>query len=536
MIENNPSDALLMLDSIANPQDMDEELYMQYIIMRIRAKYKVNNDISGDTAIFSAQKYFEKNKNEEWMLWANYYSANVCYEANNYSDALMYSFKAQENARKSKKYLLLGGSFQKTGDIYFNRNKPDSAIINFKQAIDYYNNLKDADTYKLQVLNQIGLALNIQGKIDLASVYFAEGLELAKEIGNKEFEASFNHRLGYVMREKKIFDKASRFLHKALNITANEEESVRIKLSLAILKTKINQLDSAQFYINTVEQFIPEVNDNYVLRSIYDAIADYHRQNGDYEDALRYNDLYRDVDEKINRENSSEKLEEMDKQYKLSLKDKEMKASQMQFYLFLSILVVVMLSLVSFLYIRSRNIRFKHLGEIEKSKALEARNQLLATQNELLKKQTSNSLFLESIYQEAIRGWEVIGKKIDTMAVEYGADKRPEIFIEIGDMIENLRIKTNEQFAESAKDYFRSKPDGEKAISGLNNKELVHFLLCINNYSVKDIAIVLKEYPNKKNQDLRKIGIRNKLTQAGVYDKETEKILFPKKCKLLESE
>lgn len=65
IIEVDPITSLALLDSISCPECMDRDSYMLYIVTRVQAKYKTYQDITADTLIFQAQRYFEKKNDTE---------------------------------------------------------------------------------------------------------------------------------------------------------------------------------------------------------------------------------------------------------------------------------------------------------------------------------------------------------------------------------------------------------------------------------------------------------------------------------------
>ena len=77
IVENNPQEALLLLDSIPHPQEMDKNHYMQYIVARVQARYKTYQDIKNDTLIVEAYKYFDDKNDPEKSALAHYYTSCV---------------------------------------------------------------------------------------------------------------------------------------------------------------------------------------------------------------------------------------------------------------------------------------------------------------------------------------------------------------------------------------------------------------------------------------------------------------------------
>jgi hypothetical protein len=52
IVKQNPDSALVLLNSIENPYEMDRELHQKYVELLIESEYKTDEDISNDTMIF----------------------------------------------------------------------------------------------------------------------------------------------------------------------------------------------------------------------------------------------------------------------------------------------------------------------------------------------------------------------------------------------------------------------------------------------------------------------------------------------------
>lgn len=81
LIIGKPDIALNLLSSIDNPNKMDKESYMQYIITSVGAKYETKADITKDTLIFEAQRYFNKKEDLKYTVLANYYTPSYTMKA-----------------------------------------------------------------------------------------------------------------------------------------------------------------------------------------------------------------------------------------------------------------------------------------------------------------------------------------------------------------------------------------------------------------------------------------------------------------------
>lgn len=156
---------------------------MKYIVSYVGAKKETRADISTDVLIFQAQSYFNDKADSENSALANYYAGWVYYSNNQLPKALEYFMNAADAADKSKNHLLAAKSFNNIGYIYFGRILFDSAIVNYRKALQYYDRVPNVDKNKIQVLTNIGRTYEGYNKLDSAYLYFSKGLDLAKKQG-----------------------------------------------------------------------------------------------------------------------------------------------------------------------------------------------------------------------------------------------------------------------------------------------------------------------------------------------------------------
>lgn len=334
---------------------MDKENYMKYIVTRTQAKYRAKQDISEDTLIFEAQRYFDSKNNSKESALANFYAGNV-YRQNDIVDkALEHYLKATFVAQHNNDYVLAGRSLYNIGHHYYQENIMDSAIIYYKLALDNFDD-GNSVTLKMRTLRAISLTYYAIHNLEQAYGYLQEGLRLATQINNSQYQNKFTHDLGIVYREQGKYQQASRNLHSALEETTSVD-SLRIYLNLSQLYNYMNRTDSVQYYTEKMKTRLSEISDIYMLRNIYASFFEYNKQEGNYSEALRYADLEKTINQKIKEENKALQLLEADKRFALEQKDKEIQSQRTNNYLYLAgglLFLVVFVLFMIYLYLGLR--------------------------------------------------------------------------------------------------------------------------------------------------------------------------------------
>ncbi|QIK52916.1 tetratricopeptide repeat protein [Dysgonomonas sp. HDW5B] len=319
-----PAIAQNLLASLQNPEKMDKESYMQYIVIYVGAKYETKADITKDTLIFEAQRYFNKKEDLKYTVLSNYYTAQLYDESGNFPKALESYMLAVSAADKSNNDLLAGKSLNNIGYIYFEQELLDSAIINYKKALLYYNKVENTDQRKLKTFINIGRSYEGDNKLDSAYFYFKKGLNLAKQTDYKLEESQLYLNLGATCYGKREYEKAIEYYQSALSMGIMGEVQIQ-KINLIFLKiyNEIKDLSKAKQYADLIVLDLPKVSNKYTIKEMQDALSEYYENIGDYKQALAYSKLEKATQGQIEQQKNAPALLEADKSFYIDQKEKE---------------------------------------------------------------------------------------------------------------------------------------------------------------------------------------------------------------------
>ncbi|WP_165043789.1 M48 family metallopeptidase [Dysgonomonas sp. ZJ709] len=513
LLFDKPTDALILLDSIQNPELMDSEDYMSYIVTYVEAKLKTQQDISNDTLIYKAQEYYNNSNDSDKGAIANYISGRVSMVREKQDMALASFLKAEYDAHQSNNDPIIAKSLHSIANLYYYNENTDTAIVRYKEAYQYYIKLEGTENNQILVLQQIGRTYNDMNSLDSALVYLHNGLELAKKRNNQAYETSITHLVGTVLREKGEYQNSKEYLNRALKKTKNEEESLRVHLSLARLYLKMQENDSVLFHIDEIKKGLSKINDNLILRSIYTSLADFYALNSDCNEVSLYYNLIQEVNKKISDDKGLKNLMNVQKEHQLYQKNEEIAKGELKFkiVIILSISMVLILTLIIILIVK--NNRLKHQREEEKSRKEQEKSRLLETENEFLKLKVENLSFVQGIYQNIIHDWDNVENEIKELAVEFGADEYPELINKIKHIIEDLKKKSNNYLIENAKIYLRKSGVKNQIIKHLTDKQLLIFILNEYGYCKKDMLAIINlgEPIDEDNIEFELTAIRKQL-------------------------
>lgn len=357
LTKNNPTNALVLLDSIQNPENMSKDGYMQYIVALVQSKYKTYQDVTNDTLIFEAQRYFDSKGNYEEAALAHFYAGGV-YREKKMPDKSLESFlSASYFSQKSNIDLTFSAKISENiGALYFEQDMKDSSIVYYKKALGLYESTTKNDISILKVNNIIGRAFEDIGKLDSAYLYFHTALGLAKSLDNASFVSAASQNLGVISSEMKDFDKAIDYFKSALDIEATQPNQIlKINISLLNIYTDKKDAISAKRYVDTLLMKLPYLELNYTLKELYSSLSNYYALVGDYKQALYYNELTTTSQIQIEKEESPAKMLSAEKNYSLNLKDRQDLEFKTKVFLFLLVGVGSFFIILFFMFLAWRN-------------------------------------------------------------------------------------------------------------------------------------------------------------------------------------
>ena len=102
-MEDRPDSAMRLVDSIFYPEkSLRKPQYMQYLVTRVRARYKNYRPVAEDTLVFKATDYFvSKGKDPRRITLAYFYSGCVHRERKEYDKAMQHYKEAEHHAAQT---------------------------------------------------------------------------------------------------------------------------------------------------------------------------------------------------------------------------------------------------------------------------------------------------------------------------------------------------------------------------------------------------------------------------------------------------
>ena len=345
---------------------------------------------------------------------------------------------------------------QALGNAYMYRGLYDESLHYNREAIAYALQEEPHGKQLSLAYSKLGRTFAEQREVDSAQVYFEKALNQAKLLQDTTEIAVCYGEIGVVHRLRKDYAKALEYDKLELDTYLQHRDSDYIPQTYYGIGSTyyyMRQLDSAKVY------FEKSLNtDNiYTKHGAYKALYLISRNQGKLEDAIRYNDIFRDYADSVSYYNRTEAVAEIQAKYdnekllnqQATLKLKNLRLTLFLTFSILAIAVIVMVGSRVYKYSQRKlaesklklqeseriiNLNQQEINRMtheiaeadnifnEKANLIIMQNSLLQRQNENLMDYFSNNVPLLKTLKEhpkAIKDWKPIYELTDALQMNF---------------------------------------------------------------------------------------------------------------------
>jgi tetratricopeptide (TPR) repeat protein/anti-sigma regulatory factor (Ser/Thr protein kinase) len=305
----------------------------------------------------------------------------------NYNQAISSYQQAYDLARKSKDTIGSIRALNNIGVIYSDWKKYDLALEYYQKHLAAVKEIGDKSLVAL-TLNNIGNIYTELNKLDLALDNYLQSLELNRELGTKKGIMVTLRSIGRVYSEKGKYQEAIEYYEQSLKLSdelADKPNKAYVEVKLGDLYLKQKDYPRAYPLLQDALKIIREINETSFLKDVYEILARYYYETGNYSQAYDHYKLYTEVKDTLYNRESRKELTEMQTKYETEKKEHEIKTQQLKiekqrarfYYLISSIALLVFIAYMLFTRYKLRQKHFR--TELEK-KNIEIEQRLLRTQ------------------------------------------------------------------------------------------------------------------------------------------------------------
>lgn len=397
LTEVNQQEAVRYIDSVARAdKGMSRNGRMKLLLLRMKALNKLDCPLDTDT-LASLVKYFDRHGSANDRMLANYILG--CY------------YIGKGNSTEAMRYLHLAAEAADTTDAGCDWRTLHKVHVHTAQQLMYQNDLADAMDenalalkYAMAAKDKFNAIITLEQR---SNIYLNQGQDdKAFDIRSKLYGMYMKHgytkeaaiSLGMLVRmqaergnlaEAKrcidIYEKESGLIDSNDNIEKGRESYY---VNKAIYLTKVNKLDSAEYYFRKCVNTTNQLNNQ---KDCYIGLSDLYKRRHNLDSVAKYSDLARITTDLMYAEMNTTHLQQMRamynyNEYKLSAEVYKRKALSARLTTIIIALVVSILAICVAVYIRKkRRARRMEVLKYERSIAeLEKARQELYTVNERL--------------------------------------------------------------------------------------------------------------------------------------------------------
>lgn len=347
-----PDSALSLLRRMNDTiNEMPVAVRMCYNLLLLKAEDKCHISQTSDSLINQIINYYQSKEDKNRLVESYYMKGRICRDLQDAPKALKYFQKALELNIHNSNYSLLSRIYMQIGYLYSYQDVFESAIPMFQNALYYMNLDKDSISMPFP-LRDIARIYNVNGERDSAVYYYLNAYELSHKVGNTRTEYTSLSELGGTYLDMELYDLALNSLYNSLEISLDYNPYAIYEM-FGELYMKINQLDSSRYYLNKSLKS----SDIYIKSGAYSSLLLLEENSGNYKEAVKYNQLYRQSQDSIRKITSSETIRKMKSLYDYSQAEKEnivlrLDNSQKKIYIYRLVLCMIFISLIVLSYIQ----------------------------------------------------------------------------------------------------------------------------------------------------------------------------------------
>lgn len=365
LTEVNQQEAVRYIDSVARAdKGMSRNGRMKLLLLRMKALNKLDCPLDTDT-LASLVKYFDRHGSANDRMLANYILG--CY------------YIGKGNSTEAMRYLHLAAEAADTTDAGCDWRTLHKVHVHTAQQLMYQNDLADAMDenalalkYAMAAKDKFNAIITLEQR---SNIYLNQGQDdKAFDIRSKLYGMYMKHgytkeaaiSLGMLVRmqaergnlaEAKrcidIYEKESGLIDSNDNIEKGRESYY---VNKAIYLTKVNKLDSAEYYFRKCVNTTNQLNNQ---KDCYIGLSDLYKRRHNLDSVAKYSDLARITTDLMYAEMNTTHLQQMRamynyNEYKLSAEVYKRKALSARLTTIIIALVVSILAICVAIYIRKK--------------------------------------------------------------------------------------------------------------------------------------------------------------------------------------
>ena len=343
----NPDSASNLLKSISSPEKLDDKTFARWCMLSGKITDEIFTTILPTYQLERAYDWYSSHGSPDEQVQILIYLGRSYFADGDYDKAMSIYTNALDIAEKNKFNNLIGYIYDYIGDLYREKFMRTEAIKRYEAAAECFKKENNTDSYAC-ALRDVGREYAEMDSLSHALHILIVADSVANKTKNIEVTASINNALGNIYAMQNKYDKAEKYLLKAL-LTGREK--VPDHVALIDLYTTSGSINKAKELLSKIPQDNPQYTCSikYLYYQIYNA-------EENYKEALVNLEEYVNMVDSIVYADSQSKILDIESKYnhlKISKEVDRLKIKQ-QSYIIISIICIITLLLITIGYLLYR--------------------------------------------------------------------------------------------------------------------------------------------------------------------------------------
>lgn len=513
LMDSRPDSSLILLDSI-NPDMLgSDENRAFYALLYSQARDKNYIDVTDDSLISVATRYYTTSSDTRRAMLSFYYKACVLFNASDYSHAIISALEAEKLARQLDDKIFVARCNEVISDIY-------KATYNYREELssranipDLYKELGRKKEYYYSLMN-LARAYSDNNQFD-RSIGLLDSIGTAVNATNDSSMISYlikSYILAYLYRSDDKDIIKAKFQYKELEKYGYHYTYNNFDYSnMACILLKENKIDSA---MNIIDIAIENIDDSKNDMSIKNASYLLAKARGNMEEALRIHEEMFSMDDSLTRTILSQNAVLAQKDYyKRETIRQNVRYNNMKIYLIFSIIIMLLL-IVGVWFIYRERLKRKDIEIENKINEIQVQRQSIISLSEKIGGQEKHasqlSVLVGKLFAERFSTLNILCneffEKRDSDKVKYSIYER--VKTEIIKFSEPKEVSKLEKIVDQCKDDIVKKLREE--FPNMTEREVTFLVMIFAGLSPRAISLFmdmkLGNYYNKRQRLKTKIA------------------------------
>lgn len=347
VIAINPDSASNLLKGISSPEKLDDKTFARWCMLSGKITDEIFTTILPTYQLERAYDWYSSHGSPDEQVQILIYLGRSYFADGDYDKAMSIYINALDIAEKKKLNNLTGYIYDYIGDLYREKFMRTEAIKRYEAAAECFKKENNTDSYAC-ALRDVGREYAEMDSLSHALHILIVADSVANKTKNIEVTASINNALGNIYAMQNKYDKAEKYLLKAL-LTGREKMPDYV--ALIDLYTTSGSINKAKELLSKIPQDNPQYTCSikYLYYQIYNA-------EENYKEALVNLEEYVNMVDSIVYADSQSKILDIESKYnhlKISKEVDRLKIKQ-QSYIIISIICIITLLLITIGYLLYR--------------------------------------------------------------------------------------------------------------------------------------------------------------------------------------